>query len=97
MANGNKNDNKNEHNNVAGNGFQNASQEEATELSVEDYELISVGLIALGEIFSFLSLLKAKQVTKESGGQIETPELFTLSTRSSTKKSSKRKRRIRPW
>lgn len=85
MANGNKNGNKNENNNV--------SQQEAAELSVEDYELISVGLIALGEIFSFLSLLKAKQVTKESGGEIEVPELFTLSTKLSNRKASKRKRR----
>ncbi len=85
MANGNKNGNKNETNNV--------SQQEAAELSVEDYELISVGLIALGEIFSFLSLLKAKQVTKESGGEIEVPELFTLSTKLSNRKASKRKRR----
>lgn len=89
MANGKKSGN----NNGASNGNNNVSREEASELSAEDYEIIAAGLIALGEVFSFLSLIKAKQVTKESGGEIGVPEIFTLSTKLSTKKSSRRKRR----
>lgn len=93
MANGDKNVYKNGKNNgnsnSNGNGNNGISQVEAGELSAEDYEIIAAALVALGEVFSLLSLLKAKQVTKESGGVIDVPELFTLSTR----KTPRRKRR----
>lgn len=100
MANGGNNGRNNKKNNSKGNTNNNGnsngndngnvtSREETAELSAEDYEIIAAGLATLGEFFAFLSLVKARQVTKESGGEIEVPEIFTLST----KKSSKRKLR----
>lgn len=62
---------------------------ESAELSAEDYEIIAAGLVALGEIFSFLSLVKARQVTKETGGEDVVPEIFTLSTRKSHRRKSR--------
>jgi len=88
MANGRTTPNNNNNTNNTPNGNQ-ISSVEAGELTSEDYEIIAAGLVALGEIFSFLALVKAKQVTKESGGEVIVPEIFTLST----KKTSKRKRK----
>lgn len=82
-GNSNSNNNNNGSNN---NGSNNVSPVESAELNAEDYEIIAAGLIALGEVFSFLSLLKAKQVTKETGGAVEVPEIFTLSTKKSHKR-----------
>lgn len=67
----------------------NGNSVETAELSAEDYEIIAAALATLGEFFAFLSLVKARQVTKETGGEIEVPEIFTLST----KKPSRRKLR----
>lgn len=89
MANGRNNRRINGSSNAAKNGTNNSNSVETTELSAEDYEIIAAGLVALGEVFSFLSLLKAKQVTQETGGEVDVPELFTLSTKRS------RKRRLR--
>lgn len=89
MANGRNNRRINGNSNAAKNGTNNTNSVETTELSAEDYEIIAAGLVALGEVFSFLSLLKAKQVTQETGGEVDVPELFTLSTKRS------RKRRLR--
>lgn len=68
---------------------------ETEELSAEDYAIIAAGLGALGEIFAFLSLVKAKQVTKETGGQVGEglglgPALFVQSR---YKKAARRKSR----
>lgn len=81
-TNSNGNSNGNNNGNVTG-------REETAELSAEDYEIIAAALATLGDFFAFLSLVKARQVTKESGGAIEVPEIFTLST----KKPSRRKLR----
>lgn len=89
MANGRNNRRINGNSNAAKNGTNNTNSVETTELSAEDYEIIAAGLVALGEVFSFLSLLKAKQVTQETGGEVDVPEIFTLSTKRS------RKRRLR--
>lgn len=89
MANGRNNRRINGNSNAAKNGTNNTNSVESTELSAEDYEIIAAGLVALGEVFSFLSLLKAKQVTQETGGEVDVPEIFTLSTKRS------RKRRLR--
>jgi hypothetical protein len=92
MANGRNNKKNNGNSNASSNGNNNgnaSSSVEAAELSAEDYEIIAAGLVALGEIFSFLSLVKARQVTKESGGEIEVPEIFTLSTKKSSRRRSR--------
>lgn len=95
MANGRNNKkmggkgNTNSNGNSNGNNNGNGSSAEAAELSAEDYEIIAAALATLGEFFAFLSLVKARQVTKETGGEIEVPEIFTLST----KKPSRRKLR----
>lgn len=89
MVNGRNNRRINGNSNAAKNGTNNTNSVETTELSAEDYEIIAAGLIALGEVFSFLSLLKSKQVTQETGGEVDVPEIFTLSTKKS------RKRRLR--
>lgn len=89
MANGRNNRRINGNSNATKNGTNNTNSVESTELSAEDYEIIAAGLVALGEVFSFLSLLKAKQVTQETGGEVDVPEIFTLSTKRS------RKRRLR--
>ncbi|MNO79412.1 hypothetical protein D3C76_705810 [compost metagenome] len=79
---GNSNSNGNNNGNVT-------SREETAELSAEDYEIIAAALATLGEFFAFLSLVKARQVTKESGGEVVVPEIFTLSTKKSSKKRSR--------
>jgi hypothetical protein len=84
---GNSNAKSNGNSNGKNNG--NGNSEETAELSAEDYEIIAAALATLGEFFAFLSLVKARQVTKETGGEIEVPEIFTLST----KKPSRRKLR----
>ncbi|MDH6369869.1 hypothetical protein M2444_001647 [Paenibacillus sp. PastF-3] len=95
MANGRNNkkmggnSNTKRNGNSSGNNNGNGTSEENAELSAEDYEIIAAALATLGEFFAFLSLVKARQVTKETGGEIEVPEIFTLST----KKSSRRKLR----
>ncbi|WP_449602402.1 hypothetical protein [Paenibacillus sp. Marseille-Q9583] len=95
MANGRNNkkmggnSNAKSNGNSNGNNNGNGNSEETTELSAEDYEIIAAALATLGEFFAFLSLVKARQVTKETGGAVEVPEIFTLST----KKPSRRKLR----
>jgi len=92
MANGRNNKKNNGNSNVNNNDNINGnvtSREEAAELSAEDYEIIAAALATLGDFFAFLALVKAKQVTKETGGEVVVPEIFTLST----KKPSKRKSR----
>ncbi|WP_379161745.1 hypothetical protein [Paenibacillus sp. sgz5001063] len=64
---------------------------EAEELDAEDYAIIAAGLTALGDVFAFLSLVKAKQAAKETGGQAAiNPILFVQSRK---KKAAKRKNR----
>jgi hypothetical protein len=65
---------------------------EAEELSAEDYAIIAAGFGALGEIFAFLSLVKAKQVTKDTGGQVGLevdPVLFVQSRKKAAKRRSR--------
>ncbi|WP_438491401.1 hypothetical protein [Paenibacillus sp. IHBB 3054] len=64
---------------------------ESAELSAEDYEIIAAGLAALGEVFAFLALVKAKQVTKETGGQVDIDPLLFIQSRK--KKAARRKSR----
>ncbi|WP_342562060.1 hypothetical protein NST84_20815 [Paenibacillus sp. FSL R7-0345] len=65
---------------------------ESAELTADDYEIIAAGLAALGEVFAFLALVKAKQVTKETGGQVDIePALFIQSRR---KKAADKKSRL---
>ncbi|WP_233184031.1 hypothetical protein [Paenibacillus sonchi] len=64
---------------------------ETEELDAEDYAIIAAGLTALGDIFAFLSLVKAKQVTKETGGQAGIDPLLFI--RSRKNKAAKRKNR----
>ncbi|MEK3658765.1 hypothetical protein NSQ29_04340 [Paenibacillus sp. FSL F4-0236] len=85
---GNSNAKSNGNSNGKNNG--NGNSEETAELSAEDYEIIAAALATLGDFFAFLSLVKARQVTKETGGEIEVPEIFTLSTK---KKPYRRKLR----
>ncbi|OME69790.1 hypothetical protein BSK65_12690 [Paenibacillus odorifer] len=95
MANGRNNkkmggnSNAKSNGNSNGNNNGNGNSEETAELSAEDYEIIAAALATLGDFFAFLSLVKARQVTKETGGEVEVPEIFTLST----KKPSRRKLR----
>ncbi|AIQ70062.1 hypothetical protein [Paenibacillus graminis] len=64
---------------------------ETEELDAEDYAIIAAGLTALGDIFAFLSLVKAKQVTKETGGQAGVDPILFIQSRK--KKAAKRKNR----
>lgn len=60
------------------------------EMSAEDYAIIAAGLTALGEIFAFLSLVKAKQVIAEAGGEVGVdPVLFVQSRKKSAKRKSR--------
>ncbi len=63
---------------------------ESEELSADDYAIIAAGLAALGEVFAFLSLVKAKQVAKETSGQADIEEALYVQSR---KKAMKRKSR----
>ncbi|WP_419884913.1 hypothetical protein [Paenibacillus sp. B-A-8] len=91
MANGRNNKKTGSSSNAKSNGNNNGNvnQEETSELSAEDYEIIAAALATLGEFFAFLSLVKARQVTKESGGEVIVPEIFTLSTRKSSRRKSR--------
>lgn len=53
----------------------NGNEVKQEELTAEDYAIIAAGLTALGDFFAFMSLLKAKEVTKETG---EDPSLSPL-------------------
>ncbi len=64
---------------------------ETEELDAEDYAIIAAGLTALGNVFAFLSLVKAKQVTKETGGQAGVDPFLFIQSRK--KKAAKRKNR----
>jgi hypothetical protein len=68
----------------------NGNPVESAELTSEDYEIIAAGLAALGEFFAFLALVKAKQVTKETGGQVDVEPILFIQSR---KKAAKRKPR----
>lgn len=60
---------------------------ETEELSAEDYAIIAAGFGVLGELFAFFSLVKAKQVTKETGGKVATdidPVLFVQNRKKSS-------------
>lgn len=74
-------------NTIAGN---NGKPVESEELSAEDYEILAAGLAALGEFFAFLALVKARQVTKETGGEVDIDPLLFVQSR---KKAAKRKSR----
>ncbi|MHA6530638.1 hypothetical protein [Paenibacillus sp. BAC0078] len=63
---------------------------ELNELDAEDYAIIGAGLTALGDFFAFLSLVKAKQVTKETGGQTDIEPVLFIRSR---KKAVRRKTR----
>lgn len=69
----------------------NATTVEGEELDAEDYAIIAAGLTALGEIFAFLSLVKAKQVSKETGGKVGVDPILFVQSRK--KKAAKRKNR----
>lgn len=69
----------------------NGNPVESEELSADDYEIIAAGLTALGEVFAFLALVKAKQVTKETGGQVDIDPLLFIQSRK--KKAARRKSR----
>ncbi|MFF2016565.1 MULTISPECIES: hypothetical protein [Paenibacillus] len=66
---------------------------EANELSAEDYAIIGAGLTALGDFFAFLSLVKAREITKETGGQSDVLPLAII--RSYKKAVAKQKGRPR--
>jgi hypothetical protein len=85
MANGTNNGKNSGNSNGNSNGSNNISPEETAELSAEDYEIIAAALTALGDVFAFLSLVKARQVTKETGGEV-IPELFIQSRKNSTRR-----------
>ncbi len=68
----------------------NSNPVETEELSAEDYAIIAAGLTALGDFFAFLSLMKAKQIAKDTGGTTDViPALFI---RSKNKKSTRKHR-----
>ncbi|WNS44264.1 hypothetical protein [Paenibacillus sp. MMS20-IR301] len=63
---------------------------ESEELSAEDYAIIAAGFGVLGELFGFLSLVKAKQVTKATGGEIGIdPVLFVQARKKAAKRRSR--------
>ncbi|MNP68728.1 hypothetical protein D3C76_1647230 [compost metagenome] len=80
------NNNGNSNNGSNGNG----NPVESAELTAEDYEIIAAGLAALGQVFAFLALVKAKQVTKDTGGQVDIEPALLIQSR---KKAAKRKSR----
>ena len=68
----------------------NNSALETEELSADDYAIIAAALSTLGEFFSFLSLVKAKEVIKETGGQLDSdPYLFIQSRKKAAKRRSR--------
>jgi hypothetical protein len=68
----------------------NGNPVESAELSADDYEIIAAGLSVLGEFFAFLALVKAKEVTKETGGQVDlAPDLFIQSRKKAMKRKSR--------
>jgi hypothetical protein len=81
-------------NNSKGNSPANSGGDsvEANELSAEDYAIIGAGLTALGDFFAFLSLVKAREITKETGGQ---SDFLPLAIIRSYKQSNKKKGRRR--
>lgn len=76
------------------NGTTNSSNPvEAEELSAEDLEIIAAGLSTLGEFFGFLSLIKAREVTKSTEGQVDVdPILFIQSRKKAARRKSRRPR-----
>ncbi|OBZ19010.1 hypothetical protein A8L34_05555 [Bacillus sp. FJAT-27264] len=71
---------------------------ETGELSAEDYAIIGAGLTALGDFFAFLSLVKAREVTQETGGQSDLLPLaiirsYKKATAAARQKARPRKRR----
>ncbi|WP_036657758.1 hypothetical protein [Paenibacillus wynnii] len=64
----------------------NGNEEKQEELSAEDYAIIGAGLTALGDFFSFLALVKAKEIVKETGADPGVVPLVYIG-------SKKRKRR----
>ncbi|MNC26789.1 hypothetical protein D3C75_749330 [compost metagenome] len=88
----NNNGNGSSHsNNKSSNGsVSNGNPAESAELTAEDYEIIAAGLSVLGEFFAFLALVKAKEVTKETGGQVDiAPDLFIQSRKKAVKRKSR--------
>ncbi|MFE4711162.1 hypothetical protein ACFRAM_09830 [Paenibacillus sp. NPDC056722] len=81
--------------NSNGNSSKNSGDDgvEANELSAEDYAIIGAGLTALGDFFAFLSLVKAREITKETGGQSDVLPLAII--RSYKKAVAKQKGRPR--
>lgn len=89
----NRNNGNSNSGSAAGGAAGSGGPAETEELSAEDYAIIAAGLGALGEIFAFLSLVKAKQVTKETGGQAGVPLDPVLFVQSRMKKAARRKSR----
>jgi len=83
--------NYNESNNYKKN---NGSSLESQELSAEDYAIIAAGLSALGEVFAFISLVKAKEILEETGGQsgIIPAAAFVQSIKKKAKRKSRPRR-----
>lgn len=71
-------------------GTSNDNPVEAEELSAEDLEIIAAGLSTLGEFFGFLALLKAREVTKSTGGEVDVDPVLFIQSR---KKAARRKLR----
>ncbi|SET59874.1 hypothetical protein [Paenibacillus sp. NFR01] len=65
---------------------------ESQELSSEDYAIIAAGFSVLGELFAFLSLVKAKQVTEETGGAVDPLTIDPVMFVQGRKKAAKRRR-----
>ncbi|WP_150265934.1 hypothetical protein [Paenibacillus tepidiphilus] len=71
-------------------GGNNGNPLETEELSAEDLEIIAAGLAVLGEFFAFLALVKAREVTKSTGGQADIdPLLFVQSKKKAVKRKSR--------
>ncbi|GGF92298.1 hypothetical protein GCM10010912_41560 [Paenibacillus albidus] len=69
---------------------------EIEELSAEDLAIIASGLAALGEFFAFLSLIKAREVTRETGGVNEIIPTLLIQSRKKALKRKSRSARSRP-
>ncbi|MBT2293503.1 hypothetical protein J7E73_31320 [Paenibacillus albidus] len=69
---------------------------EIEELSAEDLAIIASGLTVLGDFFAFLSLIKAREVTKETGGVNEIIPTLLIQSRKKALKRKSRSARSRP-
>lgn len=65
---------------------------ETGELSAEDYAILGAGFTALGDFFAFLSLVKARQVTQETGVQSDLLPLAIIRSYKKAKAGSVRQK-----